>query len=242
MKWAAVIVAAGRGMRMHGPKQLINLAGLPMVGWSIKLFAMMPEIAELVVATEPESVEPIRSLLTELAPERAARVIRGGAIRQQSVYEGLRAVSPELEGVLVHDGARPLLSAADVRAGIREIRAGRAALLATPVVDTIKTVDPQSLRVGTTLDRRTLWAAQTPQFALTAELRAAHERARRDGVEATDDAALLERIGIEVVVVPSTSENFKVTHPADVARAQAILEARSHPDPSTRLRLAQGEG
>ncbi|MGB8909552.1 MAG: 2-C-methyl-D-erythritol 4-phosphate cytidylyltransferase [Candidatus Cybelea sp.] len=231
MRWAAVIVAAGRGTRMHGPKQLINLAGLPMVGWSIKLFATMPEIAELVVATEPESLEPIRSLLTELAPESAARVVRGGAIRQQSVYEGLRAVSPEAQGVLVHDGARPLVSVADVRAGMCEVRAGRAALLAAPVVDTIKTVAPQSLRVGTTLDRRTLWAAQTPQFALTAELRAAHERALREGVEATDDAALLERIGIEVVVVPSTGENFKVTHPADVARAQAILRARCHPEP-----------
>ncbi len=231
MKWAAVVVAAGLGTRLHGPKQLINLAGLPMVGWSIKLFAMMPEIEELVVVTEPESLESIRSLLTELAPESVARTVRGGAIRQQSVYEGLRAVSPEMQGVLVHDGARPLVSAADVRAGMCEIRAGRAALLATPVVDTIKTVDPQSLQVGTTLDRRTLWAAQTPQFALTSELRAAHERARREGVEATDDAALLERIGIEVVVVPSTSENFKVTHPADVARAQAILEARCHPEP-----------
>ncbi|MGA9946066.1 MAG: 2-C-methyl-D-erythritol 4-phosphate cytidylyltransferase, partial [Candidatus Cybelea sp.] len=78
----------------------------------------------------------------------------------------------------------------------------------------------------------TLWAAQTPQFALTAELRAAHERARREGIEATDDAALLERIGIEVVVVPSTGENFKVTHPADVARAHAILAARCHPEPA----------
>ncbi|MFZ0032139.1 MAG: 2-C-methyl-D-erythritol 4-phosphate cytidylyltransferase [Candidatus Cybelea sp.] len=232
MKWAAVVVAAGRGTRLHGPKQLINLAGLPMVGWSLKLFATMPEIVELVVATESESLEPIRSLLTELAPECAARVVRGGAIRQQSVYEGLRAVSPEVEGVLVHDGARPLVSAADVRAGMGETRAGRAALLATPVVDTIKTVNPQSLRVGKTLDRRTLWAAQTPQFALTAELRAAHERARREGIEATDDAALLERIGIEVVVVPSTSENFKVTHPADVARAQAILAARCDPEPA----------
>ena len=97
---------------------------------------------------------------------------------------------------------------------------GRAALLAAPVVDTIKVVDPQSRRVKATLDRRTLWAAQTPQFALAAELRGAHERARRDGVAVTDDAALLERSGIEVVVVPSTSENFKVTLPADVARAR----------------------
>ena len=77
-----------------------------------------------------------------------------------------------------------------------------------------------------TLDRATLWAAQTPQFALAADLRAAHERALHDGLDATDDAALLERIGVEVIVVPSTSENFKVTLPADVARAEAILQTR----------------
>jgi 2-C-methyl-D-erythritol 4-phosphate cytidylyltransferase len=227
LKWAAVIVAAGRGTRLHGPKQFLDLAGLPMVGWSIRLFAAMPEIAELVVATEPESLEPMRSLFAQLAPERVPSVVRGGAIRQQSVYQGLIAVSQRCQGVLVHDGARPLVSAADVRAGMREVAPRRAALLAEPVVDTIKSVDPESLRVEATLDRRRLWAAQTPQFAFAADLREAHERARRDGIEATDDAALLERIGIEVVVVPSTSENFKVTRLADVARARAILEERT---------------
>jgi 2-C-methyl-D-erythritol 4-phosphate cytidylyltransferase len=226
LKWAAVIVAAGRGTRLHGPKQFLDLAGLPMVGWSIRLFAAMPEIAELVVAAEPESLEPMRSLFAQLAPERTPSIVPGGAIRQQSVYQGLNAISQGCQGVLVHDGARPLVSADDVRAGMREVAPRRAALLAEPVVDTIKSVDPQSLRVDATLDRRTLWAAQTPQFALAADLREAHERARCEGIGATDDAALLERIGIEVVVVPSTSENFKVTHLADVARARTILEAR----------------
>jgi 2-C-methyl-D-erythritol 4-phosphate cytidylyltransferase len=229
MKWAAVIVAAGRGTRFGGPKQFLELAGLPMVGWSIRTFTAMPEIAELIVATEPESVVPMRGLVARGAPEHPARVVRGGATRQQSVFEGLRMISSECDGVLVHDGARPLVTAADVRAGMREVRAGRAALLATPVVDTIKQVDPDSLRVAATLDRARLWAAQTPQFALTADLRAAHERARRDGLEATDDAALLEGNGIEVIAVPSASENFKVTVPGDIARAQAILQDRLLP-------------
>ncbi len=237
MRWAAVIVAAGRGTRLRGPKQFLELAGVPMVGWSIQTFASMPEIAQLVVATEPESFEPMRALFAQLAPERRPRIVRGGSTRQQSVYQGLEAVSPECECVLVHDGARPLVSADDVRVGMHEVRAGRAALLATPVVDTIKSVDPQSLRVSATLDRGTLWAAQTPQFALTADLRNAHERAQREKIHGTDDAALLEGIGLKVVVVPSTSENFKVTFPADVARAQAILQERAlsavrcHPEP-----------
>jgi 2-C-methyl-D-erythritol 4-phosphate cytidylyltransferase len=129
--------------------------------------------------------------------------------------------------VLVHDGARPLVSAHDVRAGMNEVRPGRASLLAAPVVDTVKLVDRDSRRIVSTLDRTMLWAAQTPQFAATRDLCDAHERALRENFIATDDAMLLERIGIEVVVVPSTSENFKVTHPDDVARAHAILQARA---------------
>jgi 2-C-methyl-D-erythritol 4-phosphate cytidylyltransferase len=223
LKWAAVIVAAGRGTRLGAPKQFIELAGTPMVGWSIRTFASMPEIVEVVIATEPDSIEHMSELCARLAPERTVRVVRGGATRQQSVYEGLSAVSEGCDAVLVHDGARPLVSADDVRAGMTEVRIGRASLLATPVVDTIKAVDLESRTVTTTLDRRVLWAAQTPQFARTAELRAAHERARRERFEATDDAALLEREGVAVIVVPSTSENFKVTRPADVSRAAVIL-------------------
>jgi 2-C-methyl-D-erythritol 4-phosphate cytidylyltransferase len=227
VKWAAVIVAAGRGARLGRPKQFLELAGVPMVGWSIRRFAEMAEIEELVVATEAECLDQMCALVARLAPERVARVVRGGASRQGSVYEGLAAVSPQIEAVLVHDGARPLVGASDVRAGMREVRQGRAALLAAPVVDTVKVVDAQSRRVRTTLDRRTLWAAQTPQFALAGELREAHERARRDGVAVTDDATLLERAGIEVVVVPATSENFKVTLPADASRAEMILQERT---------------
>ncbi len=137
-------------------------------------------------------------------------------------------MSEQCEAALVHDGARPLVTAADVRAGMREVRAGRAALLAEPVVDTIKLVDPQSRVVEATLERARLWAAQTPQFALIADLRAAHAFGECDAAAVTDDAALLERAGIAVVAVASTSENFKVTLPADVARAEAILSARRH--------------
>ena len=223
MKWAAVVVAAGRGTRLGGPKQFADIGGLPMVGWSIRTFGAMTEIAELVVATEPESIEPMRALCARIAPERTTQVVGGGATRQASVYCGLIAVNADCDAVLVHDGARPLVSAHDVRAGMREVGVGRASLLAAPVVDTVKRVDSESLRVEATLDRQRLWAAQTPQFARTVELRDAHERARVDGFQTTDDAALLERSGVAVIVVPSTHENFKVTTPADLERARALL-------------------
>ena len=225
MKWAAVIVAAGRGARLGRPKQFLELAGLPMVGWSIRTFAAMPEIAALVVATEPESIDDMQALAGRLAAHRAVTVVRGGATRQGSVRAALAAVPAECDAVLVHDGARPLVTPVDIRAAMAEVREKRAALLATPVIDTIKIVDA-SRRVSRTLERSTLWSAQTPQFALTAELRDAHLRAESEGLEVTDDAALLERAGIEVVIVPSTSDNFKVTIAEDVVRAEALLQAR----------------
>jgi 2-C-methyl-D-erythritol 4-phosphate cytidylyltransferase len=119
-----------------------------------------------------------------------------------------------------------LVRACDVRAGMRATAPGTGALLAAQVVDTIKVVAVENRKVTSTLDRRTLWAAQTPQFALTADLRRAHADALRVGYEATDDAMLLERVGLDVLVIESTEENFKVTHPCDRDRAEALLRER----------------
>ncbi|MBV8722710.1 MAG: 2-C-methyl-D-erythritol 4-phosphate cytidylyltransferase [Candidatus Eremiobacteraeota bacterium] len=225
-RWAAVIVAAGRGTRFGSPKQFLELAGLPMVGWSLQTFARMPEIEEIAIATEPESLEPMRELAERIAPGRVGAIVAGGSSRQGSSYHGVRAVSEACDGVFVHDGARPLVRDDDVRAGMAEVRDGRGALLAAPAIDTIKVVDASTRRVRQTLDRATLWAAQTPQFATRADLLRAHERARETGAEVTDDAALLESIGVDVVVVAASSENFKVTLPEDVARAEAFLRER----------------
>lgn len=222
MRWGAIVVAAGRGTRFGGPKQLIEISGRPMLAWSLERFAALDEIVALTVVTEREWLDAVRELAARFAPGRAVRVVSGGATRQASVRCGLDALDA-CEAVLVHDGARPLVQAQDVRAGMRAVRPGRAAVLATPVVDTIKVVDPATMLVRRTLDRAELWAAQTPQFALRDELLRAHEAAARGALEATDDVALLEAIGVEVVVVPATGENFKVTHPSDVARAQAHL-------------------
>jgi 2-C-methyl-D-erythritol 4-phosphate cytidylyltransferase len=226
VRWGAVIVAAGRGTRFGGPKQFVEIAGLPMVGWSLRAFAAMPEIEEIAVATEPQWLERMRELAARVAPARPVSVVSGGASRQHSVLHGLRAIAASCDAVLVHDGARPLVKADDVRAGMREVHPGRGAVLAAPVVDTIKVVDAASMIVSKTLDRSQLWAAQTPQFATREDLLRAHAHAGGAGVDATDDVALLEAIGVEVVVVPAGSENFKVTHLQDVTRAETVIRAR----------------
>jgi 2-C-methyl-D-erythritol 4-phosphate cytidylyltransferase len=224
--WGAVVVAAGRGTRFGRPKQLLPLSGLPLAAWSIRTFADMSEIDDLVVVTEVEWIEAMQGVIAQLAPRVAWQVVGGGASRQQSVFAGLRALPERCEAVLVHDGARPLVRAEDVRTGMREVRPGRAAVLAAPVVDTIKVVDPDSMVVTQTLDRGMLWGAQTPQLAMAKDMRRAHDDANKTGVEATDDTALLERIGIEVIAVPSSTENFKVTLPEDLLRAEALLRVR----------------
>jgi 2-C-methyl-D-erythritol 4-phosphate cytidylyltransferase len=226
MIWGAIIVAAGRGSRFGQPKQLVELAGKPMIAWSVEAFAAMPEIAELVVVTEPEFVERVESIAHARVKHATVLVVRGGPDRQDSVRHGLDALSNEVSAVLVHDGARPLVQTSDVRNGMLPVRPGTASLLATPVVDTIKVAGDDG-KVTRTLDRATLWAAQTPQFATARDLRRAHAEAQRHGQPpATDDAALLERAGLDVVIVEGSPDNFKVTLPNDLTRAEALLRER----------------
>jgi 2-C-methyl-D-erythritol 4-phosphate cytidylyltransferase len=191
-----------------------------MLAWSIRTFEAMPEISEIVVVTERDWLEEVAAVAT------TCRVVAGGPTRQASVYEGLRATSAQCDAVLVHDGARPLITAEDVRRGMAPVSPGRGSLLGIPAVDTIKSVDAATNVVRQTLDRSMLWAAQTPQFAMLDDLLHAHEAGIRDGVDATDDAMLLERIGVEVIVVNGSPENFKVTLPEDHARAQHVMRER----------------
>ncbi len=232
MRWGAVVVAAGRGTRFGRPKQFVEIAGCPMVGWSLRTFARMPEIVELAVVTEEAWLEAMRELVAQCVPQQRVRVVAGGATRQASVSCGLRALGASCGAVFVHDGARPLVRAEDVRAGMREVRPGRGAVLAAPLVDTVKLVDPATMTVRRTLERETLWAAQTPQFALRRDLERAHAEAVRAGIEATDDVALLEAIGVEVAIVPASGENFKVTHPHDLAHAELLLRERADHAPN----------
>jgi 2-C-methyl-D-erythritol 4-phosphate cytidylyltransferase len=226
MIWGAVVVAAGRGTRFGRPKQLLEVAGKPLVAWSVETLAALPEIVELVVVTESEFIELMELAITPVAGDHRPHIVRGGSTRQDSVRLGLAALPEHCAGILVHDGARPLVRAHEIRAGMRVVRPGCAALLAAPVIDTIKVVDAERTVVRT-LDRATLWAAQTPQFAAARDLRRVHADAVRLGwAPVTDDAALLELGGVSVQVVPSSADNFKVTLPGDLARAEAILRER----------------
>jgi 2-C-methyl-D-erythritol 4-phosphate cytidylyltransferase len=223
MNYCAVVVAAGRGTRFGRPKQLIPIGGVPMLAWSLRTFASMPEAGGIVVVTEEDWLEDVAAVAREWCAKKLVDVVRGGATRQASTYEGLRIVPPSFGGVFVHDGARPLVEERDVRRGMEPVRDGHAGLLAIPVVDTIKMVDEERV-VSKTLDRGVLWAAQTPQFATLSDMLRAHEAAIAQGIDATDDATLLERIGVAVHVVAGSPRNFKVTLPEDLERAENVVK------------------
>jgi 2-C-methyl-D-erythritol 4-phosphate cytidylyltransferase len=223
MRWCAIVVAAGRGVRFGRPKQLVPLGDLPLAVWAVRTFVQMSEIERVVVVTEAQWLTEMGDALSSARLGRRVPVVAGGSTRQESVRAGLAAAGT-CDAVLVHDGARPLVRASDVRAVMAEVRAGRGALLARPSVDTVKLVDPATRLVRETLDREYVWLAQTPQAATCNDFARAHAKALEDGVAATDDAALLERIGVEIVAVPSSNDNFKITTPDDLARASALRE------------------
>ncbi len=215
---SAVIVAGGTGSRMGRPKQLLPLGGKPVVVRSIEAFQACPYIREIIVVTPPENravIEQFVSGLVFTAP---------GETRLASVQNGVACVNPQAHVIAVHDGARPLVRTADINACVQAAQAHKAAVLAVPVKDTIKTVQEQT--VVNTPDRNRLWAAQTPQCYRRAVLVEALEKFGQEK-DATDESQLVEKLGVSVAVVPSTYANFKITTPEDLLCAQALV-AQSH--------------
>lgn len=217
-----VIVAAGAGTRTGSTelKQFRWVAGRPMLLHSVQRFQARGDVA-MVVCVLPRSVAGDPPPWLFQADLDRLLISVGGRVRQESVANGLEDLPNEVEVVVVHDAARPLVTEATIDAVVQAARAGRAAIAALPVVDTLKEVDAEG-RIVRTVERANLWRAQTPQAFPRALLEQAHEAARRDRAVATDDAALCERLGIPVVVVPGSERAMKITEEADFRRADAL--------------------
>ena len=221
----AIVVAAGRSTRMDGADKLAaELAGRPLLAWTLEAIASAPEVERILVVTSAERVEEVGN--APWLPAAVVDVVAGGPRRQESVHAGFVAFDrhePDERGVvLVHDGARPLVTAALV--GWVAVEAARhgAAIPILPVAETLKRIDGPL--VGATVDRTGLGAAQTPQGVRRDLLRAAYRRFPAHGPETwTDEAALLEAVGVPVRVVPGESANLKVTVADDLIRAEAFL-------------------
>lgn len=223
---AAIVPAAGRGERLGPgvPKALRTLAGLPILVHAVRALASARSIDLVVVAAPEDGVDEARSILAGIDTEAEIVIVAGGETRQGSVARALLALPADVDVVLVHDAARPLVPPDVVDRVAAAVRGGHAAVIPTlGVVDTIKEVGDDDVVVGT-LDRSRLHAVQTPQGFLRATLQHAH--AASDGSDATDDAGLVERQGVPVYVVPGDEEAFKITRPLDLVLAEAILVRR----------------
>ncbi len=225
MRALVVLLAAGQGTRLGGdlPKALVRLRGRTLLEWSAEALARCPEVD----AIQPVLPRGFARAATEQTALLAA--VEGGARRQDSVARGLAAglaSRPDLAWVLVHDAARCLVEPDDATAVLQAARATGAALPVVPASDTPKWLAESGGRVERTLERARLGFAQTPQAFRVAVLREALDKAERDGFEGTDCASLVERLGVEVRVCAGRVENFKVTHPDDLARAEALLARR----------------
>ena len=225
-----VVVAAGRGHRMGGetPKQFLLIAGVPLLLHALRPFLSHPAVARVIVALPAALASAPPDWLAPLLGERL-RAVAGGPERMDSVEAGLHALPSECAIVLVHDGARPFPDPHVIDLIIGEARRGAGAVAAVPVTDTLKEAErPTSgapLRIARTLPRDGLWRAQTPQGFPRPMLEAAYADARGLEVRTTDCAALVERIGGEVVLIPDAVTNLKVTTPGDLLLARAVRDA-----------------
>lgn len=223
MKVGVIIAAAGSGKRMgaEGNKVLLPLGGKPVLAHSLECFGGMSEVTEIVVVTRDIDRETVRGLAKTWAKGKATQVVLGGSERQESVFLGLKALSPQTEWVVIHDGARPHLTEGLVRAGLDAVQKHLAVGIAVPVKDTIKRVH-DGFVVETPL-RSELWAMQTPQIFSKDLIVKAHIEAQAKSLLVTDDCALLEALGHPVYIVQGDYANIKITTPEDLPKEERFL-------------------
>jgi 2-C-methyl-D-erythritol 4-phosphate cytidylyltransferase len=229
---AAIIPAAGLGTRMGAemPKQFLELDGMPLVIFALRRLAACPDITDFFIATRADDIVSLQDKVAKAALGRPARVVHGGDTRQQSVANALAQVDPATEIVLVHDAVRPFVTSEQIERVIGEARARGAAILGIPAIDTVKEVKRASLPedvalITVTIPRERIVLAQTPQVFAAALLKDAFARAEADGVSASDEAGLVERLGIDVYVVQGSERNIKITKPSDMDLARFYLQA-----------------
>lgn len=219
-KVCAIIVAAGESSRMNGiDKVLALLGGKPVLAWSIEALQQSPSIDRIVIVNSQKNLEPVRCLTAESKWTKVVEVCLGGKRRQDSVAAGLKLFE-FCDWILIHDGARPLITQDLIERGLEAAKETGAAIAAVPVVDTIKLAGDDKTIIETP-PRSHLWAAQTPQIFRFDLIKEAYQRVRDD---VTDDASILEQLGHKVKLFMGSYDNLKITTPRDLALAEALLE------------------
>lgn len=219
---AAIVAAAGSSSRMEGAdKLLLPLRDEPVLVHTLRALEVCPDIREIVVVTRKDLIVPVSRLCSDYALTKVRKVLLGGETRAQSVRLGMREVSDRAELIAIQDGARPLVTQEVLEEAIRTAASCGAAAPAIPVKDTIKRASGGV--VTETPDRSELFAVQTPQVFEAELIRAALYQAVEENIPLTDDCAAVERIGMKVTLTRGSEENIKITTPADLAVAEALL-------------------
>ncbi len=224
----AVIVAAGAGSRMKGSvrKQYLLLNDRPVLAHTLDIFGACDAIGDIFLVI-PES--DFSFCKDKIFPQcrfiDRIRLVPGGSERQNSVFNGVSAVTADEEMVVIHDGVRPLILSDTIEKCLKAAKKTGAAIVGIPASDTLKRVDQNGLIVAT-VSRKSIWQAQTPQCFRLDLLKKAHESAFKENYIGTDDASIMERMGIDVRVVPGSPYNIKITTYDDLIFAQAIIRAR----------------
>jgi len=223
--------AAGMGTRMGGetPKQFLELDGAPILLHTLRRLASCEIISEIIVATRGEELQRMEDRCRREKFRQPVRVVKGGASRQESVTAALELIGDDVELIAVHDAVRPFVTCEQVVRVIEEARKRGAAILGIPAMDTVKEVKrsslPQDVALITgTIPRERVVLAQTPQVFRTKLLKEAFAKAAADGVNVSDEAGLVERLGYDVHVVHGTERNIKITKPADMELARFYLD------------------
>jgi 2-C-methyl-D-erythritol 4-phosphate cytidylyltransferase len=225
---AAIIVAAGEGIRMGAPvrKQYLQLDGAPILSHTLRVFDTSPNIHHIYLVIPDGEIAFCRKfVLPPVAAQTSLTLVSGGAARQDSVWNGLMAVTDSSGVVAIHDGVRPFVTSEQLDACIQTASLHGACILGIPATDTLKTVSADG-HICRTLDRKNIWLAQTPQVFRYELIRKAHERARKAEITGTDDAELLERtLGTRIKIIPGSRNNIKITTPEDLLLAKFLLTA-----------------
>lgn len=224
----AIILAAGRGRRMQSAcnKPYLSLAGHSVLSYSLKTFAQCDRIDRIVLVVHPEEVLQAQEVLAEASiPQEKIIFVHGGKERQDSVRNALEAAPKDWEKVLIHDGARPLLTEDLINRVLEGIGPGIGVVPGIKVSDTIKEVDDEGY-VQKTFHRDYLRAVQTPQGFLCQELLSLHQNALADAITVTDDASLFEHYGFKIKLVEGENQNQKMTLPDDLAIAEYFLKKK----------------
>lgn len=241
-KTAAIIPAGGAGLRMGGPmpKQFCDLAGIPILAHTVRAFEKVRDIDAIILVVPDDYVRHAKELIARHRLERVDQVVTGGRLRQDSVRAGLEALPADVEYIVVHDGARPLVTAELIGSCLAAAQKFGAAIAALPVKDTLKAVSAHNT-IEKTVDRRFLWQAQTPQAMRASLLRHAFAEAAQQGFTATDEAQLLENIAAPVAIVNGSERNIKITRPEDLPIAEALLMRDTQQKrPTCAIRIGHG--